>query len=87
MTEVIIDMDNAKQKETLWNALRVLSGRIRFTWVQHRARRSDRQLRYYWPCFVSPFAQYLAATYGSKDHKSFEDRAHSILKDTFLRVP
>jgi hypothetical protein len=87
MTEIIVDMDNATEKQAFWKFLRTLKGRFRFVVKEYRHRRTDRQNRYYWPCFVVPFAKYLATQYGRKNPSELEEYAHAILKDAHLRVP
>ena len=72
----VIDFGNQREKAMFIDGIRRLDGRWRVEWVRYRPRRSDRQNRYYWPCFVEPFA----------DHLGVEpDQAHLILKAKFLR--
>lgn len=58
-----------------------LRGRQRVEVTPYRPRRSDRQLRYYWPCCVAPFAKWLHEENG--EHFS-KDLAHETLKSHFL---
>lgn len=81
MPELIIDMDDAVRRTQILNTLRALRGPWRLVWKRYRPRRSDRQNRYYWPCFVQPFAQYLR---DQGEHLT-ELEAHEMLKHKFLR--
>ncbi len=81
MTERIIDMNNPRQRVTFINLLRELRGSYRITIVKHRPRRSDRQLRYYWPCFVHEFGKYLRG----QGEAYTDDQCHEMLKHKFLR--
>jgi hypothetical protein len=74
-----------QQTQTVVSALRGLKpGKYRLEIVADRPRRSDRQNRYYWPCVVVPFAEWLTEQYGEG---KTQEAAHKILADTFLRVP
>ena len=79
--ERIVNMSNQRDAFVFLNELKRLKGPYRFEVVQHRPRRSDRQNRYYWPCFVQPFATFL------RDQGEFctDDEAHEVLKYRFLR--
>lgn len=81
MTEMTVDMSNAKQAAMFLNGLRRLRGVYRFEFVKFRPRRSDRQNRYYWPCFVKPFADFLR----DQGETTTDDEAHELLKYKFLR--
>ncbi len=81
MHEHIIDLNNISQRSTFIELLRQLRGMYRITVVQYRPRRSDRQNRYYWPCFVASFGQFLR-----DQGESITDlQAHEMLKHKFLR--
>lgn len=83
MPEAIIDMSDARERSRLLNqALNPLRGRWRFAWKRYRPRRSDRQNRYYWPCFVQPFAAWMR----QQGNDVTDEQAHDILKHRFLRV-
>lgn len=78
----VLDLSDPLQKERLLDQLSLLQGRWRIEWVRYRPRRSDRQNRYYWPCFVEPFAQWISAKYGET---IAPEQAHRVLKNRFLR--
>jgi hypothetical protein len=79
--ELIIDGNNPREVLALTEMCRHLEGKWRITFVKHRPRRSDRQLRYYWPCFVQPFADWLRGH--GNDHFT-DEMAHEVLKKMFL---
>jgi hypothetical protein len=79
--EEIIDFDDPGQARMVLTYMRSLRGRKRVMVKEYRPRRSDRQNRWYWPCIVHPFAEWLSETYGEK---VTEDDAHYLLKKTFL---
>jgi hypothetical protein len=81
--ELVIDTDNPREILTLIEACRNMrgTGKVRVTFTALRARRSDRQLRYYWPCFVQPFADWLRGH--GNDHFT-DEMAHEVLKRMFL---
>lgn len=81
-TELIIDFNDDAEKRTLWGALRKCRGTMRITIKQYRKARSDRQNRYYWPCFVNPLAEYLRE---QGEHVT-PDQAHEILRGQFLQM-
>ncbi len=81
--EYILDMDNPREKQMALDLLRGLTGIHRLEICKHRPRRSDRQNRYYWPCFVKPFGDYLR----EHGNKHFNDEmAHEVLKRMFLEA-
>lgn len=79
-TEIVLDMSCPAQKRLLLEQIRGLSGMHRITLTAYRPRRSDRQNRYYWPCFVQPFADYLRA----QGDAYTDEQAHEIFKSRFL---
>jgi hypothetical protein len=79
--ELVLDMSNPREKTMLLNQIRNLLGWHRFDILKYRRRRTDAQNRYYWPCFVGPFADMLR---GQGEAVS-ELEAHEILKQRFLR--
>lgn len=81
MPELIIDMDDAVKRTKLINGLSKLRGPWRVDYRRYRSRRSDRQNRYYWPCFVHQ----LAAWMRDNGHDVTDDQAHEVLKHKFLR--
>lgn len=82
-TEHVVNMDDPKDKQLILTAVRGLRGKKRISWCEHRQRRSDRQNRYYWPCFVQPFGDYLRGQ--GKPHFT-DEMAHAVLKEMFLKV-
>jgi hypothetical protein len=81
-TELILDMSNPREKGLLLESVRKLEGWHRITIVKHRRRRTDRQNRYYWPCFVGPFGDYLRA----QGHEFTDEMAHEVFKAMFLQT-
>lgn len=79
--KIIIDMGDSVKRARLLNTLGALRGPWRIEWCRYRFRRSDRQNRYYWPCFVQPFAQFLR---DQGEHYT-DGEAHEMLKHRFLR--
>ena len=82
MAERVVDMSIPKDAAAFINALRKLRGRYRFDIRKHRARRSDRQNRYYWPCFVHVLGGYLR----DQGETTTDNEAHEILKHKFLQM-
>lgn len=81
-TEHVVNLSDPKDKRLILESIRALQGPHRISWCKHRPRRSDRQNRYYWPCFVQPFADYLR-----QSKPLFTDEmAHAVLKEMFLKV-
>ncbi len=78
------NLSDHRDKQKLLESVRSLAGEHRVEITRWRPRRSDRQNRFYWPCFVQQFSDWLSAEWERGVH---EDEAHSILKDRFLRVP
>lgn len=79
--EIIIDFASDVDKRRFWALLRSLDGKWRFTFCRFRKRRTNRQNRYYWPCFVMPLAAFL------REQEEFTDiDAHELLKHKFLRA-
>ncbi len=83
MTEMIVNLDEPREKQMLLQTIRAMNGRKRFSWCEHRARRSDRQNRYLWPCFVQPFGDYLR---GHGNEHFTDEMAHAVLKEMFLKT-
>ena len=82
MKDQMIDMSSPQQKQIVLQHLRTLEGFHRVSIVKYRKRRTDRQNRYYHPCFVEPFADFLR----SQGEAITNDEAHEILKFKFLRT-
>lgn len=81
MRDQILNLTQPDQKVKLINAIRAMRGVVRVSIVGYRGRRSDRQNRYYWPCFVHPFWEYL---HGQGCEYS-EETCHGLLKAKFLK--
>lgn len=74
----IVNLDDAVSRAKLINSIRLLHGQHRVEIIKHYPRRTDRQNRYYWPCFVTPFSDWLS------DQGDDPEAAHEILKRRFL---
>lgn len=85
--ELIIDLQKAGERETLHRVIdKLVAGTWRIQFTQYRPRRTDRQNRYYWPCFVSPFGDFLRKCDFEIAGSLITDlQAHGILKHKFLR--
>lgn len=81
MPEVIVNLSAPQEKRMLLEKIRGLEGPHRIEIVKHRKRRSDRQNRYYWPCFVQPFADFLRG----QGETITDDEAHLLMRAKFLR--
>jgi hypothetical protein len=79
MTELVINFSEPREMALILAKLRELRGLHRITVCAHRKRRSDRQNRYYWPCFVQPFAEFL----NGQGEAVTDLEAHEILKTRF----
>jgi hypothetical protein len=77
----VIDFDEPREKAAYIHHVRTLTGRVRVEETRYRPRRSDRQNRYYWPCFVEPFSDWLAVEWGAP---VTPEHAHAILKTRYL---
>jgi hypothetical protein len=77
----IIDFSDPERRARFVAAAQCWRGKKRVEVTDFRPRRSDRQNRYYWPCFVLPFAQWLTDQWGETIR---EDQAHYELKRMFL---
>jgi len=77
----IINFDEAKDRRRLYGVLKRQRGKCRVEICKYRRRRSDRQNRFYWPCFVHPFASFLR----EQGEAITDEDAHEILKHRFLR--
>lgn len=79
---IIDDFSNARTKQKTIAQIGALQGIWRIEICKYRPRRTDRQNRWYWPCFCKPFADYLRDQGNDID----DDGAHEILKCKFLSV-
>ena len=79
--ERVIDFDKPTERARVAAGVQKLRGRWRLMFVRFRPRRSDRQNRYYWPCFVDPYARLLTEYAGET---ILPDEAHDDLKRRFL---
>jgi len=82
MIDRVIDFDNPREAAIFIDGIRRMKKRQRVQITAYRPRRSDRQNRYYWPCFVEPFADYLSKEAGELVE---QEQAHEILKARFLK--
>ena len=80
MTELIVDMSSDREKRLIVDKVRTLQGVWRIAFTRHRPRRTDRQNRYYWPCFVQPFAEFLR----EQGEEMTDDGAHMLMRAKFL---
>ena len=81
-TDITINFSEPREKRDLIGRLAALTGMHRVTVVKYRVRRSDRQNRYYWPCFVHVFGEFLRDQGETVD----DDQVHELLKNRFLEV-
>lgn len=81
MSEYVLDMSNAREKQLVLSKLRDLQGMHRITIIKHRARRSDAQNRLYWPAYIEPITDYLKA----QGFAVTEGDVHEHLKGLYLR--
>lgn len=82
MTDIIVDFSEQAEREYLWQQMRRLRGKQRITIKRYREKRTDRQNRFYHPCFVAPFAEFLR----EQGENISNDDAHEMLKIKFLSV-
>lgn len=83
----IINFSNAAEKANHIAFVRVLIGVHRVEIVRHRPRRSDRQNRWYHPCFVAVFGDYLRGqgfSVGDDAHEITDDEVHMMFRMKFL---
>ena len=81
MAEMIANMDDARLRSRIVNAIASKRGMWRIDVTRYRPRRSDRQNRFYWPCCVKPFGEFLR----EQGEAVTDQDAHAILKHKFLR--
>lgn len=79
--ELVTDLNNAAEKQTLLALIRNLTGVHRVEIVKYRKRRSDAQNRYYWPAIIAPFGDYLRG----QGSGITDEGCHEMLKWKFLR--
>lgn len=80
--ELILDMSDARQKQTLLTHVRSLQGMHRFEVVRYRPRRSDAQNAYLWGV-VYPLIGDTVRACGNDD--TSDDDVHLMLRAKFLR--
>jgi hypothetical protein len=79
---IVVDFAKPAEKQTVLQFIRNLSGPHRVEIVRYRARRTDLQNRYYWPCVVQPFADFLRG----QGETITDEQAHDLMKAKFLTV-
>lgn len=77
----IINFDDMKDKQVLWNCLKSCKGKWRVELTRYRPRRSDAQNRYYWAVVVPMFADFLR----EQGEQYTNEDAHEVLKAAWLR--
>ena len=82
MLDIVVDFNIAQERSMLWSQMRSLRGKHRISVKQYREKRTDRQNRFYWPCFVVPFGRFLR----EQGELITDDDAHEMLKLKFLRI-
>lgn len=80
---IIGDMSDPHFKQRMIAHVGSLRGVQRIEITRYRSRRTDRQNRFYWPCFVAPFADWLRE---QGNDGLYDEDAHGILKAEFLKV-
>lgn len=80
MYETIVDFSKPAERQQIVDHVRSLTGKQRISIVRYSPRRTDRQNRMYWPCFVKVFAEYLGAQ--GNDRVSLE-AVHNFFKAKF----
>jgi hypothetical protein len=83
-TDRVLNFDDDRERARVAAGIQRMRGRWRMGLCRYRPRRSDRQNRYYWPCFVEPYAQLLSDHAGER---VTADDAHEDLKRRHLRRP
>lgn len=78
---LIVNFNDKASRAFLYDSLKRLRGTYRIEMCKHRKRRSDRQNRFYWPCFVKPLADFMR----EQGEPISENDAHEMLKFRFLR--
>ena len=82
--DIIDDMSNPRVKAKVIAQVGALQGTWRISLRRYRPRRSDRQQRYYFPCFCEPFGEYLVEQ--GNELSDPKEAAHEIFKRMFLTV-
>lgn len=80
-TVLQIDFDSEPERHRLFKKLRGCRGVHRVEICRWRARRSDQQNRWYWPCIVKPLGDFLR----EQGEQVNDDHCHDMLKHKFLR--
>lgn len=71
----VVNFNDVDSIKALMGDFQRLRGMWRVTWTLFRTRRSDRQNRYWHPCFVEPFREAMAEQGQLMDH----EQAHNAL--------
>jgi hypothetical protein len=79
---IVVDFAKPAEKQAVLQFVRGLAGPHRVEIVRYRARRTDTQNRYYWPCVVQPFADFLRG----QGETITDEQAHDLMKAKFLTV-
>lgn len=79
--ESIFDLSNPQSKRTLMTFIGALQGPHRVEVVKFRPSRTNRQLRYYFPCLVKPFLEYRL----EQGEQETLLTCHALLKNEFLK--
>jgi hypothetical protein len=79
---IVVDFAKPAEKQAVLQFVRGLAGPHRVEIVKYRARRTDTQNRYYWPCVVQPFADFLRG----QGETITDEQAHDLMKAKFLTV-
>lgn len=79
----IYNFDNMQEKQNCMATIGRLRGQQRIEITKYAPRRTDRQLRYYFPVVVHAFALWLHEENGEKYD---EDAAHEVFKNEFLKI-
>lgn len=80
MDELVTNFSDANEKRAFLAKFGAMQGTYRIEYCHYRARRSDRQNRFYWPCFCEPFAEFRR----EQGEGFTKDDAHEFFKIKFL---
>lgn len=82
MKDIPVNLSEPSEKSRLINAIRATRGKVRVTILRWHPRRTDRQNRYYWPCFVHALWEYLH----EQGSDLSEEAVHQLMRAKFLTV-